>query len=473
MLKKSIFAFAFLFIIGMAFFALADSNINLSQKCQLKNIDSECKALGPTQCQALLKQCLGFFQKQAQVYQGRVSQTKSKERTLQSEIYYLENKIQRLRIEVNQSNLMIKDLSLQINDTETSIKQNSLKIEGMKDNLSQILRLVQQEDQKSIVEVLLTENKLSDFFDNLAALQALSSKNQELLNNIKALKASLEKEETSLLQEKDALERQVLIRKLQEKSSRDLAKERKTLLKKTKGKESLYRQYLAEANKKAAEIKKRIFELAQVPESQAPNYAQAYALAKQVESVTGVRPAFLLGLLEVESKIGKNVGQCNCANHPNCRHPEISWKQVMPQSQWSSFLAITKQLGLNPNTTPVSCAINGGKVQWGGAMGAAQFMPNTWLKLNYAKRVSRITGVEPANPWRIKDAFLAAGLYLSDWGASSQKLRGEIGAATAYLCGTNRMTAACKRAGGASYRYQVMENAAQWQKWIDEGVFRK
>jgi len=33
------------------------------------------------------------------------------------------------------------------------------------------------------------------------------------------------------------------------------------------------------------------------------------------------------------------------------------------------------------------------------------------------------------------------------------------------------MTTRCKTAGGYSYRNQVMENASEWEKWIEGGVF--
>jgi len=264
----------------------------------------------------------------------------------------------------------------------------------------------------------------------------------------------LEQQKQSLLEDKEELERAVLVSSIKAKESQELKEEKDWLLKKTKGKEQKYKEYLKEVQEKAAEIRKRIFELAQVAETEAPSYEEAYELAKQIEGITGIRPALLLGLLEVESAIGKNVGQCNCEGKTYCRHPDVSWKEVMPKSHFS-------------------CAVNGGKVQWGGAMGPAQFMPNTWLKLGYKKRVEKITGVKPANPWRIKDAFLAAALYLADFGADSQRLKDEIGAVTAYLCGTPYMTTTCKKAGGKWYRSAVLEKASKWQKWIDEGVFEK
>ena len=472
--KKALLKTFFVTILLVSFFfTFFIEAQNLEEKCDLENVDRECEKLSPSDCQALLKECLNFYQEKGEHYQEEVKKTQKQRKTLQSEIRYLENKIKKLQNEIYHNELIIKDLRLQIQDTEKSIDTTSKKIEETKEKIARILRLIDEYDQKSIIEILLEEASLSDFFDELAALESLNYQHQQLLKNIKNLKTSLEQQKESLLKDKEDLERAVLVSSIKAKESQELKKEKDWLLKKTKGKEKKYKEYLKEVQEKAAEIRKRIFELAQVAETEAPSYEEAYELARQIEGITGIRPALLLGLLEVESAIGKNVGQCNCEGKAYCRHPDISWKKVMPKSQWDSFLQITKELGLNPDKTPVSCAVNGGKVQWGGAMGPAQFMPNTWLKLGYKKRVEKITGIKPANPWRIKDAFLAAALYLADFGADSKKLKDEIGAVTAYLCGTPYMTKTCKRAGGKWYRSLVLEKASKWQKWIDEGVFEK
>jgi len=477
-MKQKPFKIHYLLLVGTLFWIIFLGSFfvvkgeDLSVTCDLTNVDKNCAALGPDKCQDLLKKCLNYYEEQSKLYENKLRENRSKRKSLQSTIYYLENKIKKLRNEIYQNNLMIKDLNYQIGDTESSIEENEKKIEETKEKMAEILRLLYEYDQKSLVEILLEEDSLSDFFDELAALEALNYQNQQLLENIKNLKANLEEQKEKLAREKESLERAVVASKIKQQETESLIEEQETLLEKTKGQENLYQEYLKEFQEKAEEIRKRIFELAQVPETEAPSYEEAYKIAKSVGDLTGVRPALILGLLEVESAIGKNVGQCNCAGHPSCRHPDIHWKEVMPKSHWDSFIKITSELGLDPNSTPVSCAVNGGKVQWGGAMGPAQFMPNTWLNLGYKERIEQLTGIRPANPWRIKDAFLAAALYLADWGADSQQLHDEIGAVTAYLCGTSRMTYTCKRAGGEGYRYTVMQKANQWQKWIDEGVFK-
>jgi membrane-bound lytic murein transglycosylase B len=69
---------------------------------------------------------------------------------------------------------------------------------------------------------------------------------------------------------------------------------------------------------------------------------------------------------------------------------------------------------------------------WGGAMGPAQFIPSTWIK--YKDRVKQITG--SADPWNVKDAFVAAALYLADYGAVNGNIESERKAAMIYFSGT-------------------------------------
>jgi peptidoglycan hydrolase CwlO-like protein len=468
-IKKTIFSLALLvsFLFPVLIFSQVDEDTCLDL---ISDTDKTCNLLGETKCQSALNECLKIYQEKSDFYAGKVDQTKKEADTLENQIYILNNKVRGLNNEIYQSNLMIKDIGLQIGDTETSIKTSKERIDDSQIKLAELLRLVHEQDNRSLVEIMLAEEELSDFFDELAALEALSQKNKELLGSIKDLKVQLETSKVALNEEKGDLEQTVVARIFQKQESLQLQNKQEYLLDVTKGQEEVYQKYLEENKEIASEIRKRIFNLAQVADEEAPSFEEAYKLAQYAEEETGVRAELILGLLEVESAVGKNVGQCNCEGQEYCRYPDIHYKEIMTQNHWEYFIKITDELGLDPNKTPVSCAISGGKVQWGGAMGPAQFMPGTWLGLGYKDRIEKITG-EIASPWIVRDAFIAAGLYLQDWGADSQNLQKEIGSVTAYLCGTSYMTARCQQAGGVGYRNLVIQKASQWEKWAEEGVF--
>ncbi|MCX6741179.1 MAG: hypothetical protein NTY61_02150, partial [Candidatus Parcubacteria bacterium] len=132
-----------------------------------------------------------------------------------------------------------------------------------------------------------------------------------------------------------------------------------------------------------------------------------------------------------ESNLGKNVGTCNRVGDP----PTKSWKVIMkPKRDQEPFKQITSELGLNIDTTPVSCPMrdkNGNQIGWGGAMGPAQFIPSTWV--GYRDKITAVTG-KTANPWDIRDAFLAASLKLAAGGATT--VAGEWAAAMRYFSGS-------------------------------------
>jgi len=430
---------------------------NLEEICQLEKIEEQSNILSEEEYRKLLEKCQGYYEEKSKQIEQDISKTENEKKTLQNQITILKNKIKNLDYQISQSNLMIKDLKLQIGDTENSIQKNSEKINDLKEKLINILRSIYEEDQRSLVEILLVEPKLSSFFDNLMALEEISSKNQELLKEIKALKSYLEEQKTSLDTEKGDLEKALQIQTLQKQENEGTKKEQDYLLKLT---ETEYQKYLKEKDetqKRVAEIRKRVFELIGIPE--APNFGEAYEIARYVEGITGVRPAFLLAVLTQESNIGKNVGQCYLKNPKDGSGIIINTgrqisRVMSPIRDVPHFLNITSKLGRDPYQTPVSCPMEYG---WGGAMGPGQFIPSTWVR--YEERVRTITG--NADPWSIKDAFVAAALYLAEYGAAKQTSDAEWKAAMIYFSGTTN----------SKFRFygdSVIKIAAQYAKDIAE-----
>lgn len=407
------------------------------------------------ECRDLLKE----LERKITGYEQDITKTQQEKKSLQNQIYLLKQKIEKLDLQIYQSNVMIKDLSLQIDDTEFSIEKTSAKIDSSREQLASVLRTIYEQDQKSLLEVLLSEQDLSGFFNNLAYLENLSAKNRELLLQIKSLKLDLESQRTALGKEKGGLENVVALRILQKEESQNLRGENEYLLKRTEGEEAEYQKYLQETKQEAAKIRARLFELVGVP--QAPTFGEALEIAKFVSGVTRVRPALLLAVLKQESDLGKNVGQCNCGNAPNCRNSGLTWKDIMKKERdWQPFLQICEELGKDPYSTPVSCPmfVNGKQLGYGGAMGPAQFIPSTWLI--YKTRVEQITGRKPADPWNIRDAFLAAGLYLSDYGAYKGDYNSEWRSAMIYFSGSTNPQY-------SFYGDSVMSWAAKFQSDIE------
>lgn len=427
---KLLFGRSFQFLIAVFVFLFLAVILSLKIKIFAQE---DCDTM--EECQTLLEQ----YQKEISGYEQNISKTQQDKKTLQNQIYILKNKTDKLNLQIKESGLMVKDLNFQIKDTESSIGNTISKTETLQEKLAGVLRVIDEEDKKSLIEILFKEDKISGFFDNLVALAGLSDGTKIYLEEIAKLRETLENQKGSLEKEKDELENLLTIQQLQKNELSATKTDREKLLAETKGKESAYQKLLTETQKKANEIRARIFELIGVPE--APTFGEAVDIAKHIENMTGIRPALLLAVLTQESNIGKNVGQCYLTNINTGSGVRIQTgagtNRVMKPDGLSGrkgdipyFLQITQELGRDYAKTPVSCPMSYG---WGGAMGPAQFIPSTWAL--YKDDITAMIGKTP-DPWYIRDAFLAAALYLKKYGADSKNYNDEWKAAMIYFSGT-------------------------------------
>lgn len=412
---------------------------DLSTVCeQILNTPDSCQNLSASECQATLESCASYYDQQSASIAQDLSKTQQQKNTLQNQITSLKKKISGLEAQINQGTLMVKDLNVQISDTQVSIDKTGIKIDDTRSKIADILQSVYQEDKKDPVIVLL-EGNLSDFFSNLVYLENLNSKVSDLLESSRNLQDYLQNQKDKQEGEKTQLQKTIQLQSLQKQQNQQNQQQQAALLKLTEAQYQQQQASKADADKKAAAIKNRIFDLLGI--SNAPNFEQAVSIAKYVQSQTGVRAALVLAILTQESNLGKNVGQCYLKDSSTGTGVKIktgvtSPKTMSPTRDVPIFLTITQSLGLDPYKTPVSCVIyyNGSPYGWGGAMGPAQFIPSTWINLGYDKKITAITG-KTANPWNIQDAFLATGLLMRDNGAASGGSNAEFNAAMKYYCG--------------------------------------
>lgn len=382
-------------------------------------------------CQALL----GKYEALLKQYDSDITKTAAEKKTLQNQIAALKKKADSLAVQIKQSNAMIGEITLQIADTEASVDTTETKIQKTQKQLAAILRAIDQADKVSLIENLIAGKNFSDFFDNLVYLENLDRKSNQVLQEIRGLKQSLEDQKLGLEGEKTDLEKTTQMKLLQKQEHEKAQAEYNSTLKVKDAELAQTTQAKKLTAQVIQQIKQRLFSLAGVADTDAPNFEQAYQIAKSAGAAVGVRPAFLLAILTQESSLGKNVGGCYMTNDATGAGVKISTGAAIagvmkPTRDVGPFLEITAALGKDPHQTRVSCPMSFG---YGGAMGPGQFIPSTW-KL-YAPRLQAILG-RPGNPWNINDAFMATALYVSDYGATSQTYDGEWRAAMIYFAGT-------------------------------------
>ena len=402
-----------------------------------------------------LKQELGQLEQQIAGFDVLIGTKQQQAASLKRDISIIDAEIKRSQLEIKRRDLAIGGLSDSIGNKSLAIQEMSLKIDRERSSLGEALRKLNEKDDTSLIEVLLSYNDLSDFFsevDTLDSLQvAIQTSFEELREDI-----SVTQEARDDLVEKK--QEQIELRALQEVERRQQQtkeKEKQRILSVTKGEESNYRKLADEKRRTAASIRSQLFLLQGSP---AIPFEKALQFAEFASQGTGVRAAFILGIVAQESELGRNIGQCNLPEDPS----EYKWQNVMkPSRDHEPFLAITRELGLDPSQMPVSCPMKdskGNRIGWGGAMGPAQFIPSTWVL--YKESVTRVTGSNPPNPWTPRDAFVASALLLRDNGAAGGR-DAELRAAAKYFAGSNWNSYL-----GRSYANQVLAKVDTYQEQI-------
>lgn len=375
------------------------------------------------------------LEKQMAEYEDQIKTYQKQGKSLKNEIDTLNAKIAKINLEIKAVNLKISELNQKINQTENQITIIKNTITQREEALVELIKKIYSSDNQSILELVLKNPKLSDFFNDLNNIVLLQDNLRTTIAYIKNLKGQLEEQKIQYTLAKADTET-LKNYQLNQKNQTDMLKQQKnTLLSATKGQESKYQSLLQKTKAEAAKIRSRLFELLGGGEM---TFEQAYQYAKLASQATGVRSAFILAILDRESALGRNVGRCN-------------YKTAMNPKEQPIFLEIVSALNLNPDTLTVSCPNADGP--YGGAMGPAQFIPSTWKM--YADQVSQITGNNPASPWNNADAFVAAALYLKDTGA----LKNERQAAARYYCGSRWNRYVCTNV----YAQKVLDNADRFE----------
>jgi len=385
-------------------------------------------------------------------YEDTIAEYRKQGTSLQGEINALQAKIDKINLQIRAINLSLTQLNGEISNTTSRIGQVEDDIDKSKEALSALLRKTYVEDRRGLIEVLLSNPSLSEFFGSVNDLLAVQDSLRVAVEEFAELRDELIDQKELLALEREDV---VALKEYQERQRGDVAlarNEKDTLLEITKGKESEYQVLLLETQKTAAEIRSRIFELIGGGEM---TFEEAYDFAKFAEQATGVRAALILAVLDRESALGSNVGQCKYDKNPYYPDRATNKTTMHPTRDIPHFLNITNELGFDPDSTLVSCPIPSDGA-YGGAMGPAQFIPSTWVL--YADAVGDVTGSDPASPWRNGDAFVATGLLLKDNGAGSDELL----AAARYYCGWN-VRYVCTNVYGRN----VIDTATRFQQDIN------
>ncbi|AKM84260.1 TPA: hypothetical protein DCZ46_02840 [Candidatus Campbellbacteria bacterium] len=240
------FRLLILFFIILSLGLLKPSFINASIIDDIKNqIQSKSSSIGD-------------LEKEIKKYQEELNKVSEEKKSLNNEIYRLNLDRKKLSTDINltdnkiqSTGLTVQKLSVDIGDKERLINQNNTA-------LGEIVKIINEQDSNSLIEILLSQRDLSEFWDDFDSLQRLQMDIRRKTNELVTLKSSLETVKT----ESEMKERELLNYKSQLADQKQIIdynkKEKDQLLSVTANKESLYKKQLEEKKKLMEEVLQEI-----------------------------------------------------------------------------------------------------------------------------------------------------------------------------------------------------------------------
>ncbi len=326
----------------------------------------------------------------------------------------------------------IKTIETKVSRTEEELKALNKELEDIensamihKKSLAKILQEINQVDLDLQITVLDESKGIEEYIYNKNILENLQKKMEVALAKLKDQEEKLNEKKKEISETHEVLNDQ-----------------QKTLEKEKKKKSWLYNGTQRKISEKDAEIRQLEQEMAMLNAAISGLLGKNYNTADIKEAaayagkLTGVRTAFILGMLTVETNLGRYTGGCTYKT------------SRMSNYRKKLFKKICKETGHNYKKMKVSCPPSNYKGT-GGAMGVAQFMSDTWIA--YSPQIAKITGHKHPDPWNLTDGVVAMALKLANDGATSKK--GECRAAMRYLGGSHKW-----------YCEKVLNYARQYEK---------
>jgi peptidoglycan hydrolase CwlO-like protein len=309
----------------------------------------------------------------------------------QEELEKEQSKLYQNQTQINTTRTRINKLKADISNKEAELRSLNAQADLNKKMLAEYVRQLYYANQEddALLKLSLFKGDLNDMVANADSIMSIKDKMIESLQVINDAKTNAEKAKVALA---DQQSNHLQMLSAQQTEQAKIADE------------------IEETQATISELQKKMQELQGDLNSLLGKSYDAKDIKDAIEYAgdkTGVREGFLFGMLSVESRLGASVGGCDYK------------ESKMSSYRLGIFKKIAEELDYNYKKLKVSCPPKSYKGT-GGAMGAAQFMSDTWW--GYKSVIASRTGHNPPDPWDLTDGVMAMASKLkNDGGAKSGK----------------------------------------------------
>ncbi len=343
--------------------------------------------------------------------ENKIKKAEAYKQSLENKLNHIQGSVYYTQKEINKTKQLIEETKEDIKRMEVEIKHIDNRIKIQKEILRGLTWQFYQESKRPLLLNLLQEGSLARATFEKERLITLKERIVTLIDDIKNDKKKFVESKEKLKETQEDKNKLLSLKQAQQQS---LLTEKQ-----------ITQSRVAKKNNEIANMRARLSRLRSNLSKllgKSYNTQDIEKAAKFASKSTGVRKDFLMGMLVVESDLGRYTGGCNYK------------ESRMSSYRKKLFKDICKSLKLNYKKQKVSCPPKG-YAGTGGAMGVAQFMSDTWK--GYESSIAAHTGHNPPNPWNLVDGVTAMALKLAKVpGVTSHKKSGERNAAKLYLSGS-------------------------------------
>lgn len=247
----------------MVVFSLTITTLDIKAEVG-ENVAAQLAGLQDTNLSQTLqqkKEKINQLQEQINEYQKNINYQRQQSLSLSNQVNILSNEVSKLETEIDLKNNQIEAAKIEIKETEDKIANTEKNIAAQKSQLTEFIKTMNRLDQKNILEILLTADSFSDYYNHLHTLSVLENNTGNILSDLKNFKANLVANQQQLETEKKSLEN--FLDELDQK--KELLEEhsyaKKTLLSESRNSEAKFSSLVSQLKAEQSSINSEIVDL--------------------------------------------------------------------------------------------------------------------------------------------------------------------------------------------------------------------
>ncbi len=166
--------------------------------------------------------------------------------TLSNEISLFDNEIARTQLEIERYDVGMELAELEIAKGKKEVEQIETRIVSEQGRISELLRLIHKNDQKSLLEILILHSSFSEFFNRIRQLSDFQRGVRKSLSEVKSMRRNLELNNVHVLAKQNELHELKLLREKEQVSLLADQEAKQALLSQAKNTEDEFQNLMVE-----------------------------------------------------------------------------------------------------------------------------------------------------------------------------------------------------------------------------------